>query len=143
MNISQTGFEAYSPLNIGERYHQPLRLIFRKLSLSHPSFKRDVLLAMSVKVMNDTLGTEGSVPYSLVFVELPQIRAMGEAIIPKPELPERAVVANAARDEMSSHMSKLQLRLALRHQVPPAALLSYKPVDQVLVWRENIIANNI
>ena len=86
VKLEQSGIESHYILGIGERYHKPLRDTYRKLKLDHPSMQRQVLLALAVKAMNDTLGPEGYVPSSLVFGEFPSLRTFVGPIIPHPTL---------------------------------------------------------
>ena len=51
--IKKSGTEAHKSLGIGERYHKPLEDTYRKLELDHPSMQRQVILALSVKAMNE------------------------------------------------------------------------------------------
>ena len=60
--VQRTGIEAHSSLGIGERYHHPLRMTYRKIELEFPNVKAETLLAMSVKALKDTMGPESLVP---------------------------------------------------------------------------------
>eukprot|EP00171_Calliarthron_tuberculosum_P022911 IDg22911t1 len=62
VQVETTGIEAHNSLGLGERYHQPLRNTFRKLRIEYPTAPKELLLKLSVKSMNDTLGPEGLVP---------------------------------------------------------------------------------
>lgn len=125
VDVTRTGVESHSSLRIVERYHQPLRTTFRKLSISYHTITLPLLLAMSVKAMNDTLRPKGLVPSSLVFGELPQLSSSGDSIITRTELASRAAAENQARDETDKYMDRLRFQRALRHKVPPASNVSY------------------
>lgn len=71
VDIEYTGIESHNSLAVGSRYHQPLRQTFREIIVENPSDDRKLALAVSVKAMNDTLGSEGLVTSSLVFGEFP------------------------------------------------------------------------
>eukprot|EP00171_Calliarthron_tuberculosum_P023357 IDg23357t1 len=71
VQVESTGIESHNSHSICERYHQPLRNTFRKLRIGHPKAPKKLLLQLSVKSMNDTLGPEGLVPSALVFGEYP------------------------------------------------------------------------
>ncbi len=105
VNVEQSGVESHNSLGIGERYHKPLRDTYRKLKLDYPSMQRQLLLALSVKAMNDTLGPEGTVPSALVFGEFPSLRSLSGPVVPRPSLAERAEAAQQARRYMSDHLS--------------------------------------
>jgi len=143
VKVDKTGIEAHSSLGIGERYHQPLRTAFRKLKHENPILPDELLLQLSVQAMNNTLGPEGLVPSALVFGEFPSLRMLGEPMNPKATLESRAAVAQSARREMEQQMAQLRIKRGLRHKIPAAADLTYEPGQQVLVWREKIIANRI
>ena len=61
IKVDTAGIEAYNVIGISERYHTQLRNTYRRLKIDHPSIRKDLLLQLSVKAMNDTLGTEGLV----------------------------------------------------------------------------------
>ena len=73
VNIEKSGIESHNSLRIGESYHKPLRDTYRKLKLDYPSMQRQLLLALSVKAMNETIGPEGFVPSPLLFREFPSL----------------------------------------------------------------------
>eukprot|EP00171_Calliarthron_tuberculosum_P023888 IDg23888t1 len=77
-----------------------------------------MLLQISVKAMNDTLGPEGLVPSALVFVEFPKFLTRSEAPNPRITLSDRSKVARAALYEMQGHIAKMRVNLALNHSVP-------------------------
>ena len=102
-----------------------------------------VLLAMAVKAMNDTLGPEGTVPSAPAFGEFPSLRSFTSSLVPRPTLAERAQAALKARRYMSQHLVETKVWRALKHNIPPATDRSYHPEDKVLVWREKVIENRI
>lgn len=67
INVSNTGVESRNELGIGVSYHNPLRTWYWKLKLTSTQLKREIVLAVNVKAMNDTIGPEGIVPSSIVF----------------------------------------------------------------------------
>ena len=143
VNLQKTPVESHNSLGIGERYHKPLRDTYRKLKVDYPSMQRQLLLALSVKAMNDTLGPEGTVPSALVFGEFPSLRSVSEPIIPRPTLAERAEAALRARRYMSQHLARAKVKRALHHKPPPATDHTYEPGDEVLVWREKQVEHRI
>ena len=143
VDVQRTGIEAHSSLGIGERYHQPLRQTYRKIMASHPTSEPDIVLALSVKAMNDTLGPEGLVPTALVFGEYPPIHTKSETPTSRAVLASRAEIGNAARHEMEKIMAELRIKRALQHAAPSSANTVYSPGDQVLLWREKQFDNRI
>ena len=144
VQVDRTGIEAHSSLGIGERYHQPLRNTYRKLKIDFANVAPQLLLAMSVKALNDTLGPEGLVPSALVFGEYPSTRLYTDgAADPRASLESRARLATAARKEMERHMASVRIKRALRHSVPPSADVALNVGQKVLVWREKQVENRI
>ena len=62
-----SGIEAHNSLDIGERYHEPLKRIYRKVKHDHPNLSPQFLLRISFKGMNDTMSEKGLVPSRFVF----------------------------------------------------------------------------
>lgn len=143
IDIGRSGVEAHSSLGVGERYHKPLRDTFRKAKIAIPSATNDLILSLSVKAMNDTLGPEGFVPSALVFGEYPSTQTFEEPKDEKPTLVDRAKLARLIRGEMEKKMATLRVQRALRHKVPPAADVVHEIGDQVLVYREKQVNNRI
>lgn len=134
LKLERTGIEEHSSLNLGERYHQPLRNIFLNLMIDHPKTNKHLTLALSVKEMNDTLGPNGVVPSSLVFGEHPRVFTKSETMTKRPTLYERAHIAIEARQEMEKHMAQIRIKCALHHAVQSASKETYKHNDEVLLW---------
>ena len=66
-----SGVEAHNSLGIGERLHEPLRRIYRKIIFDFPQIDRNIALKLSIKAMNDTHGDNGLVPSLVVFGIIP------------------------------------------------------------------------
>lgn len=143
INVENTGIESHNSLGIGERYHQPLRQTYRKILVEHSNADPSLALALSVKALNDTLGPEGHVPSALVFGEFPLPYTKSEQKPQRLTVDERAAIASLARKEMSEIMARMRIARGLRHAVPNASNHMYKPGDKILVWRENIVNNQI
>ena len=54
------GVQNHNALGIGERYHTPLRNTNEKLISDYPALYQSLILSMAVRIMNETLGLEGS-----------------------------------------------------------------------------------
>ena len=143
VEIKKSGTESHNSLGICERYHKPLRGTYRKLKLDHPSVQPQVLLALSLKARNDTLGPEGIVTSSLVFGESPSLRSFNGPVLPRATLADRALETQNARRLMSIHLAESRVKPALRHHTPQAADIVYQPGDKALVWREKLIESRI
>ena len=143
VEVQKTGIESHSSLGLCERYHQPLRTIYRRIMVTHPDSDRQLALALAVKAMNDTLGPEGYVPSVLVFGEYPRVHTKSEKPPPKKTLSERSKIAALARKECESIMAKMKVDRALRHRIPPNADHKYDIGSQILIWRERVHSNRI
>ena len=143
VEVQRTGVEAHSSLGIGEIYHHPLRITYRKLEIDYPSIEKSILLSIAVKAMNDSLGPEGLVPSALVFGEYPSVHTKSEVPSPRAALISRAEVANAARKEMEQIMARMRVQRALKHATPISADRAFEVGSEVLVWRENTVDNRI
>ena len=143
VEVERTGVEAHSSLGIGERYHQPLRHIYRKIMAETPKADPSLALAAAVKSMNDTPGPEGLVPSALVFGEFSKVYTRSETPAQRPTLEDRAAIALCVRKEMERIMAEMRIRRALKHKIPAAADTSYQPGDKVLVWSEKIVESRI
>ncbi len=56
IEVKQSGVQAHNSFRIGKPYQEMLRDTYRKLKIDHPSMQRQLLLAIKVKGMNDTIG---------------------------------------------------------------------------------------
>lgn len=83
MKVTIIGVEAHSSIGLGERYHEPLRSTFRKIINSRPDIEEDLVLSLSLKAMNDTIGPKDFVLSGLVFGKFPQIKNMSEFYVNK------------------------------------------------------------
>lgn len=98
-----------------------------------------MVLALSVKALNDPLGSEGIVPSAVVFGEFTRRYTKSEQKIERLNVEERAAIATLTRKEMSTIMALMRLERALKHIVLRASHQIYKDGDKVLVWRGNIV----
>ena len=75
IDVQMHGKEAHNSHGIGERYHDSLRKTFLKLNEDYSSLKKDVLLAIATKAVNDTLYPESVVLSVLMLGEFPHVCA--------------------------------------------------------------------
>lgn len=105
VEVTQTGIVAHASLVVGERFHNQLRPIFRKIKGFRQGVNKEFALELSVKAMNDTLGLEILVPSALVFGEFPYIGARSKFRQERSTLRERAECIALARREMLHKMA--------------------------------------
>lgn len=133
VTVQESGIEHHNALGSGERYHDPLRRIFRKIRHESPNMSLELALRTAVKAMNDTLGPEGLVPTLLVFGCLPRFPTVSSEL---PAQRERMRALSQAKKEMATITAELRIKRALMSRVPRNADLVLEPGDQIKVYRE-------
>lgn len=133
VQVEATETESHSSHGIGERYHNPLMNTYRKLRIGYPNADNSLLLQLSVKFMNDTMGPEGLVPSSIVFGEYLKVYKTSLTPISGPATEQRAVMLMTARAETQQKIENYRIQRALRHSVRADADRPYQPSDQVLI----------
>lgn len=128
MCLELSGIESHNSLGSGERYHDPLRRIFRKITYDNESLTDEAALRLSVSAMNHTMGPEGLTPSLLVFGAQPRFPAPNTAL---PNQRERMKALRNARAEMEAITAELRVRQALLSRAPQAASFVIKPKDKV------------
>lgn len=133
IEVVESGIEHHNALGSGERYHDPLRRIYKKIKLETPSMKSHISLRIAVKSIKDTLGPEGLVPSLLVFGCLPRFPSTTSNL---PEQKQRIHTLYETKKEMASITSELRIQNALLKRVPRNSNLILEPGDMVRVFRE-------
>jgi transposase InsO family protein len=106
ITLSISGVEAHNSLGIGERYHGPLRRVYQKIEHEFPHVGPALLLRLSVKAINDTMGTNGLVPSLLVFCVVPRFPPMS---IDLPKQRDRMADLAASQMEISAIVAETEL----------------------------------
>jgi hypothetical protein len=65
VKLELSPIESHNSLSVGERYHDPLRRICRKVRHDFPTITEHLALSLANKAMNDTVGPEGFVPVGI------------------------------------------------------------------------------
>ena len=99
---------------------------------------KHLLLNMSVKRENETLGPDGTGRSALVFGELPTLKTILGPLQPRPALTERAKVIRKSKKLMTHELTAAKIKQLMKHKTPSATVHTYSPGDFVLVWREKI-----
>ncbi|KAA8494733.1 Retrovirus-related Pol polyprotein from transposon [Porphyridium purpureum] len=132
--------EAHWHLGIAERFHEPLRKVYLRISRDQPALDADTILSIATRAMNNTVGPEGMTPALLVFGCLPRLSIRPEnAPHDSRETQERRLSAMlCARREYEIEASKLRLQAAKRSRAPefPRESDELRPGVAVLVRRE-------
>jgi len=93
----ESGAESHNSLGAGERYHAVLRNIYRRVKRDHPDVPPEVVLALTVSAMNQTIRPHGLVPTLLVIGLIPRIPVSPLLL---PAQLDRMRAADTARNEM-------------------------------------------
>ncbi len=130
-----SGVQHHHGISLCERYHVPLRNIFRKVEIQCPTMEPEAILKVSIKAMNDTLGPEGLVPSYLVFNIMPRYSPVGlDGDLPNQKVRFEAI--RVAREEYFRISNNLRVTRALRAKVPESADHIYNIGEFVRVYRE-------
>lgn len=134
IHMQISGVESHNSTGLGEKMHDPLKRIYRKIQISNPDMRKDVLLKLAVKATNDTIGLNGLVPSLLVFGIIPRFPIISSEL---PQQEARMKVLAEARAEYEAIIAEMRITAAMRHAVPEAANRTYDAGKKVLVFREN------
>jgi hypothetical protein len=124
--------ESHNYLTVGERHHDPLRRIYRKVRHDFPEIPDSLTLSLASRAMNDTIGPEELVPTILVYGTLPRL-SLHEKIHHKSS---RLLAIDVPRREMDVIVSELRIKRALHTYTPPSAEHSFNPGALVCVYQE-------
>lgn len=129
----QVPVESHNAIGKVERYHAPLRraydIIFQELGAS---VKKEIILQMAVKAVNDTVGPDGIVPTVLVFRAYPRMTYDS----PPSQLTARCAQAmRKAMADLKRAVAKRQINDALKTKNGPSvtATLNLAPGSEVRV----------
>lgn len=138
--------EIPNSIGVGERYHEPLRRVFRKLRLEHPDTDREMILRYAVKGINYSVVPDGFVPAYLIYGTFPSFPVTNADI---PSQKERMThpfrshclqclrkALETMRREMASINAELRIWEALLSRLPCATRHDLNPGDRVLMYKE-------
>ena len=132
--LQLSGVEGHNSLGPGERYHDPLRRIFRTIKFDHPTVKDDFALRLTVNSINCTTGPEGLTPALLVFGIQPRFPPINTT---RPNQRGRMKALPCARAEMAAIAAELRVKKGFRSCAPRAAQYVLEPEQKVWVYRES------
>eukprot|EP00171_Calliarthron_tuberculosum_P008498 IDg8498t1 len=132
-----SGTQHHNGLAIVERYHAPLRTIYRRVKIECPELGSGLILQSAVKAMNDTVGPEGLVPSLLVYGIPPRYTPAGLSPMLLDQR-QRHEAIRIAREEFFRISNKLRISRALNAKVPESADRIFKEGDLVRVYREEL-----
>eukprot|EP00171_Calliarthron_tuberculosum_P006057 IDg6057t1 len=128
-----SGIESHNTISVGEKYHDFLRRIYRKVRIEHSKVAKEECLSLAVHAMNNNAGPQGLVPTLLVFGVVPQ---MPLGFSDHPEQRERMKALHKARSEMAKAVAASRICAALNRNVPAAADNEVRIGANVLFYRE-------
>lgn len=133
IKVQESEFEHQNALGSGERYHDPLRRIYKKVKHEHPAMENKLALRISLKAMNETMGAEGLVHSLLIFGTLPSFIVTTSNIA---EQNKSMKALSEARREMASVTAEIRIRKALLSNAPRNTDVIINLDDKVRVFRE-------
>lgn len=140
--IKEVPVEAHNSVGKVERGHTQIRRAYEILSeeLAGQGYSKEMLLQMSIKVVNDTAGPDGIVPTLLVFGVYPRMTDMDA---PHPSVQKRALAIMKATKEVRRLTAVRQVAdaLAMRNGPSTLATLNLPLGSEVRVWREKGMDN--
>ena len=113
--VQTSGVEAHNALGNGERYHAPLRSVYKEVK--HESLKLEPKLALQLaeKAMNDIMGPNGLVSSFLVFGCIPRFPSIDPRL---PGKQNRMKALEKARTEMTTIVAEQPISKATASRVP-------------------------
>jgi hypothetical protein len=96
IQVQVSGVESHNSLGLGEKLHDPLRRIFKKVKFDFPAAPPKMILSCATKVLNDTMGEKGLLPSLLVFGIIPRFHILSTDL---PEQKDRMRILTAAQAE--------------------------------------------
>lgn len=133
ISMSRSGIESHNSLGLGEKMHDPLKRVYRKIKLQDSELDRVEILRLATKAVNDTVGINGLVPSYLVFGIMPRFPTLPSKL---PQQRRRMQILSEARAEYERAIAELRIATVLRHNIPSAADRTYRIGDQILIYRE-------
>jgi hypothetical protein len=134
IKMRTTAVESHSTIGVGERYHAPLRRIYRKLRDENPDVQKEVLLQCAVFAMNSTLGPDGLVPMLLVYGQLPRVPSL--ASTPILTVKQRISLMATARAEYEQWVAQQRVAIGLSKKPPDVVDRMFAAGEHVYVYRE-------
>lgn len=80
VTLQFSGVESHNSITKGERYHTPLRRVFKVLATNNPTMSKYLLLRYAIRGLNDTANIDDLVPLLLVFVIVPSFPSTSHAL---------------------------------------------------------------
>ncbi len=134
--------ESNNSMGSGERYHAPLRRIYKKLKVEYSNLNNPTTLAIAVHGLNKTANPEGLLPTLLVFGTKPKI-PLGNVEHLAPTQRERFSDMELARREIERIVAKERIALAKKTRTKGMNVFGILPGSEVLVHREKNSMNGL
>lgn len=132
INLKITGVQSHNSLGLGERHHDPLHRIYRKLCQHSRVLNHAWILRLVLKAMNDTIGPDGYISLHLVYCFSPRFPVTNTNL---PDKKSHILALEIARRKFSI-LARLRIAHALRARIPPYSKYIIVPGDSVLVYRK-------
>ncbi len=133
IELHTSGVGSHNALGVGERYHENLRRIYRRVKNEHKNMNLEYVLSLAIHAMNATAGRDGLSTCLLVFGILPTLPITSRDF---PEQRKRMKALQTAQSEMVKIIARQRLASALRRNVPSAADRDILTGSDVLLYKE-------
>ena len=127
--------ESHNSLGVGERYHEPLKRIYKKLKEEEPDMEPVLRLSIAVHSLNNTASPEGLIPSLLVFGSVLKI-PLGNIPHLASNQRKRFTDMESARKQMERIVAIQRLKMAGKLRTKQMDVFSIMPGSDVLVYRE-------
>ena len=137
IKIKEVPVEAHNSVGLVERYHTPLRRVYKIIQdeLKDEHIDKDMILQMAVKAVNDLAGPDGIVPTLLVFGVYPRLTEIDPLSL---SVTKRAEAIRVATKEVRRLYAERQVKdaLAIRNGPDTKITLDLPLQSDVRVQRE-------
>ena len=86
ISLGKSGVESQNSIDVLKLCHKPFHGTYCKLKVDYPKTQWQLLFALFLKAMNNTLGSEGVRPSAPVFGEFSILCPLSGTILPRPSL---------------------------------------------------------
>lgn len=129
--VKASGIEGHNAIEVGERYHAPLRRVFNARRMDDHWFPPTHALRLSVNTIIDTVGPDRLVPSLSIYGRLSPFPGQE----PNPNQEARKSTVTAALTKVSQAGCEDRSSCVLHTQVPPAASIYMKPGEKLRICR--------
>ena len=117
------------------------RRTFRTIQMDHPKVRKEFVLSLYIRTLNEIMGPACIAPYALIFGELSILRSFLKWKIHRSIPAKRRQTPFTTRQIMVEAQAKSKSKGALIRQESQIEGHVYLSCDKALVWQEKIVKN--